>query len=151
MNLAVKGLGWSLDWRRFRIYLAEKYHVSVAYYFIGFVEGNEDLYISLQKAGFTLVFKPTLKQKDGSIKGNCDAELVLQAMIDQDKYDRAIIATGDGDFYCLAKYLLSIGKLKAVMIPNMHRYSALLKKVGGDHLIFMNDLRKKLEFGKSPK
>ena len=40
------------------------------------------MYTRLQEEGFILVFKPTLKYKDGTVKGNCDAELVLQAMIE---------------------------------------------------------------------
>lgn len=151
VNLAIRDLGWRLDMRRFRVYLADKYDVTIAYYFIGYVEGNDDLYASLQKSGFTLVFKPTLKNKYGIVKGNCDAELVLQAMIDIDRYEEAIIATGDGDFYCLVKYLKKQGKLRAVMVPNMYKYSALLKKVDGSHLVFMNCLRKKLEFKRSVK
>ena len=74
--------------------------------FIGFVEGNNDLYVSLQSAGFLCIFKPTLEYKDGTTKGNCDAKLVLHAMIEYPNYDKAIIVTGDGDFYCLVQYLI---------------------------------------------
>lgn len=42
---------------------------------------------------------------DGKRKGNVDAELVLQAMIEYPNYERAIIVTGDGDFGCLVRYL----------------------------------------------
>ena len=38
-------------------------------------------------------------------KGNVDAELVLHSMIEYSKYDKAIIASGDGDFRCLIEYL----------------------------------------------
>ena len=37
LNLGVKSIGWDLDFKRFRIYLKEKYSVSKAYYFVGFV------------------------------------------------------------------------------------------------------------------
>jgi hypothetical protein len=40
LNLGIQKLGWKLDYRRFRIYLAEKYGVSRAYVFIGFVALN---------------------------------------------------------------------------------------------------------------
>ena len=76
LNLSIRELGWKLDWQRFRIYLKEKYGISKAFLFIGFLEGNNDLYKSLQDAGFICIFKPTLKYKDGTTKGNCDAELV---------------------------------------------------------------------------
>lgn len=149
LNLSVKESGWALDFRKFRIYLNEKYGVSKAYIFIGYIEGNNDLYTTLQEMGYICVFKPTLIYKDGSTKGNCDAELVLQAMIDYSEYQKAVIVTGDGDFYCLVKYLINKNKLEAVLIPNRLKYSALLKlKEFRSFLRFMNDLRQRLEYKK---
>ncbi|EKE10656.1 MAG: hypothetical protein ACD_15C00217G0004 [uncultured bacterium] len=146
LNLATRGLGWKLDFYKFRVYLKEKYNVKVAYLFIGYLIENQDLYNSLQKYGYVLIFKPTLKYKDGKIKGNCDAELVLQAMIDYKKYDKAIIVTGDGDFHCLVHYLAGQDKLEKVLIPNKFSYSALLKKFAANRLSFINDLKQKLEY-----
>lgn len=149
LNLAIQGLGWKIDWRRFRVYLTENYDVSKAYLFIGYIEGNSQLYAALQSAGFICIFKPTLKYKDGTTKGNCDAELVLQSMIDFAEYTRAVIVTGDGDFYCLVKYLLEKEKLEAVLIPNRFRFSALLKfKIFRPFLRYMNDLENKLSYKK---
>lgn len=145
VNLSIQSLGWRLDFARFRVYLFEKYSVKKAFLFIGYIEGNNDLYLSLQDMGYLCVFKPTLTYKDGTTKGNCDAELVLQAMIEYENYDRAVIVTGDGDFYCLVKYLLEKDKLKRVIVPNIFKYSALLRKFGGKYLSFMNDLRGILE------
>jgi len=147
LNLGIRTLGWKLDFRRFRIYLKEKYNVDTAYYFIGYVEGNNDLYASLQEYGYILIFKPTFKNKEGVVKGNCDADLVLQAMIDFKKYNKAVIVSGDGDFYCLVKYLRERGKLKTVLTPN-NNYSGLLKKSAGKNLTSMNDLKKKLALKK---
>ena len=148
VNLAIRSLGWQLDWVRFRVYLREKYSVEKAFLFIGYVEGNNSLYIALQAAGFICIFKPTLEYKDGTTKGNCDAELVLHTMVEYANYDKAIIVTGDGDFYCLVKYLLEKEKLERVLIPNIKKYSALLKRFGKKQLSFMNDLQKKLEYKK---
>lgn len=146
VNLAIRSLGWKLDFARFRVYLKEKYGVSKAFLFIGYVEGNNDLYISLQSAGFICIFKPTLEYKDGTTKGNCDAELVLHAMIQYPNYNKAVIVTGDGDFYCLVQYLLEKEKLERVLIPNFLKYSALLKRFGRKQLSFMNDLKNKLGY-----
>jgi len=146
LNLGIKDLGWKLDFRKFRIYLKEKYNVSTAYLFIGYVPANQDLYSSLQKAGFVLVFKPTLPDKDGEVKGNIDADLVLQAMIDYKNYNKAIIVTSDGDFYCLVKYLYENNKLKVVMSPYIKTCSVLLKKSAKERIVFMDNLRKKLEY-----
>ncbi|MDQ1283679.1 MAG: hypothetical protein QG620_27 [Patescibacteria group bacterium] len=145
LNLSVKRLGWKLDFRRFRIYLKEKYNVKVAYLFIGYLLENQDLYNSLQKYGYVLVFKPTLKNKDGKVKGNCDAELVLQAMIDFNNYEKAILVSGDGDFHCLVHYLDQKNKLEKILIPDQFNYSALLKKFASK-LAFLNNLRQKLEY-----
>ena len=147
LNLSIRELGWRLDFVRFRRYLLEKYGVSSAFLFIGFVEGNEKLYTHLQKAGFICVFKPTLKYADGSTKGNCDAELVLQTMFEYSNFDKAIIASGDGDFYCLVKYLAEKQKLSAVIVPNQDKCSALLKfKICRPYLRFMNELKDKLGY-----
>ena len=149
LNLSIRELGWKLDFRRFRKYLEDKYGITKAFLFIGFIEGNNDLYVSLQDAGFICIFKPTLKYKDGTTKGNCDAELVLQAMIEYPNYTKAIIVTGDGDFYCLAKYLLEKEKLEAIIVPNRFKFSALLKfKIVRPYLKFMNDLKGKLAYKK---
>ena len=149
LNLSIRELGWKLDFQRFRKYLADKYGITKAFLFIGFIEGNNDLYVHLQESGFICIFKPTLKYKDGTTKGNCDAELVLQAMIEFDNYQKAVLVTGDGDFYCLVKHLAEKNKLEAVMIPNKLKFSALLKfKVCRPHLRFMNDLRDKLAYKK---
>lgn len=149
LNLSIRAQGWFLHFRRFRVYLTEKYHVQKAYIFIGYIDGNNALYKALQEAGFICIFKPTLVYKDGTTKGNCDAELVLQAMIDFTDYERAVIVSGDGDFYCLVKYLAEKEKLSALLIPDRNKYSALLKvREFRPFLRFMNDLRDKLSYKK---
>lgn len=121
--------------------------MTTAYLFIRYIEGNNDLYTALQVAGFICIFKPTLKYKDGTTKGNCDAELVLWSMIEYSNYDKAIIVTGDGDFYCLVNYLIEKCKLSAILIPNKLKFSALLKfKLFRSHLRYMNELKEKLSY-----
>ncbi|MCR4314517.1 MAG: NYN domain-containing protein [Candidatus Uhrbacteria bacterium] len=145
VNLAIREMGWKVDHGKFRKYLSDKYGVSKAFLFIGYIEGNNGLYAALQEAGFICIFKPTLKYKDGTTKGNCDAELVLHAMIEYGNFEQAIIVTGDGDFYCLAKYLMEKEKLAALLIPNRERFSALLRfKLLRPHLRYMNDLESKI-------
>ena len=101
------------------------------------------------RVGYVCIFKPTLEYKDGSTKGNCDAELVLQAMIEFQNYNKAVIVSGDGDFHCLVKYLLEKNKLKALLIPNRYKFSALLKfRIFRPYLRFMNDLRSRLSYTK---
>lgn len=148
LNLGIKDLGWQLDFERFRKYLTEKYVVQKAYLFIGYIPGNEALYTNLQNMGYVCIFKPTLSLKDGRVKGNVDAELVLHTMIQYKNFDKAVIVSGDGDFYCLAEYLLKENKLEMVLVPDENKYSALLKKLSKpDKNIFefLNRKKSKLE------
>jgi len=145
LNLSIREQGWILDFQKFRIYLTRKYDIAKAFIFIGYVYENQSLYTNLQKDGYILIFKPTLKLPDGRAKGNVDAELVLHTMIEWDNYDKALIVTGDGDFYCLVEYLLKTGKLLKLMIPNKEKFSSLFRKMM-PYIIFMNNLRNKLEY-----
>jgi uncharacterized LabA/DUF88 family protein len=122
--------GWKLDFRKFRIYLKEKLNVNKAFLFIGYTSHNKKLYKALENFGYILVFKPTSGFKEGKkrkLKGNVDAELVLHTIIEKDNYDKAVVVSGDGDFYCLYEFLISINKLKAILIPNKKSESSLLK------------------------
>lgn len=147
VNLAIQRQGWKLDFKKFRIYLKDKYNIEKVFLFIGYLDGNSLLYEFLQEAGYILIFKPTLKLPNGEVKGNVDAELVLHAMIQYSNYDQAIIISNDGDFYCLVEHLKNKGKLHKLMIPDRKRYSSLLRKFRQD-IIFMNNLRNKLEYKK---
>lgn len=126
LNLGVKSLGWKLDWRKFRLYLRNKYGVTTAFLFIGYKVGNEALYTHLQQMGYLLVLKPTMELPDGTVKGNVDAELVLHTMIHYKEYRKAIIVSGDGDFYCLIEHLVNQNKLLHLLAPNKN-YSKLFK------------------------
>ena len=150
LNLSIRNQGWVLDFRKFRKYLDDKYGVTKAFLFIGYVPQNQDLYTNLQKSGFILVFKPTLLLPTGKVKGNVDAELVLHAMVEYDNYDKALIVTGDGDFYCLVDYLIKQNKLLKLMIPDREKFSSLFRKLV-PHTVFMNNLKEKLEYKKGQK
>ena len=70
----IRELGWSLDYRKFRQYLARKYQVTTAYYFVGYLRQYEHLYADLQTYGFTLMFKPVVMGQGYVPKGNVDAD-----------------------------------------------------------------------------
>ena len=145
LNLSIRSMGWKLDYSKFRVYLKDKYHVSKAFLFIGYIPQNQSLYSNLQQQGFILIFKPTLTLPGGGAKGNVDAELVLHAMIELPNYEKAVIVTSDGDFYCLADHLIQKNKFLKLMIPDRNKYSSLFRKLM-PHIVFMNDLRGKLEY-----
>jgi len=147
LNLSIGDLGWKLSFEKFRIFLKDKYKVTKAFLFIGYVPGNQSLYTELQQIGYIVVFKPTLEH-NGKIKGNCDAELVMHCMIQYQNFDKAIIVSGDGDFHCLIEYLVANDKLCKVGIPNKKKYSSLLKKFRSPYFFYVSDLRHRLEYKK---
>jgi len=164
LNLGTQRMGWKLDWRKFRKYLRDKHNVGTAYMFIGYMSDNEALYEYMHELGFLVVLKPTIdisshsqkdQKDDGSkkpneekekpiIKGNVDAELVLYAMKEMPNYDKAIIVSGDGDFFSLAEYLEEQGRLEHILTPNW-QYSTLLK-VFEDKIIRLDQMRRQLSY-----
>ncbi len=151
LNLGVRSTGWQIDYRKLRLYLSNKFHVTRAYMFIGLVSSNQRLYTQLQSAGFILIFKPTIRYfKDGkeTVKGNVDAELVLHAAaIEFANYDKAVIVTGDGDFACLVEFLADQEKLLHVLTPNA-KYSQLLKPFSS-YIVQVDRLKQALAYQKT--
>ncbi len=146
LNLGVRSQGWVLDFFRFRVYLRDKYRITKAFLFVGYVPEHSWRYTILQQAGYVVVFKPTLTYRSGRqsvIKGNVDAELVLHTMIEYGNYERAMIVSGDGDFYCLVEYLDKQNKLLKIIVPNK-RYSSLLRKFSW-YIVNVGLFRTKLE------
>lgn len=143
LNLGVQKIGWKMDWHKFRIWLAENYGVTKAFMFIGYMPDNESLYQQMYDHGFLVVLKPTLEIKNVSqpdetkdkkddkekpaVKGNIDADLVLYAMKELNNYDKAVIVSGDGDFFGLIEHLADEQKLLKILAPN-RRYSTLLQE-----------------------
>lgn len=141
--------GWRLDFKKFRRYLSDKFRVSKAFLFIGHIKGNEKMYRQLKSFGYDLVFKPTTKDNFGKPKGNIDAELVLYSCAKEfNNYDKAIVASGDGDFRCLYEYLIEKNKLSKIIIPNKLNESSLLRKFQ-NYKIFIWRNKDKLEYKKT--
>jgi len=138
LNVSTQKFGWKMDWRRFRKFLADQYGVTEAFMFIGYMPENEGLYEQMHEAGYMVVLKPTFdmtkprqevtteteNEEKKPVKGNIDADLVLWAMKEISNYDKAIIVSGDGDFYSLVEYLESKGRLLNLLVPSSH-YSQL--------------------------
>jgi uncharacterized LabA/DUF88 family protein len=146
LYLSAKGLGWKISNVRFRTYLKDKYHIDVAYYFIGYIKENEGLYNNLRNSGFTLIFKKVGHDVDNKPKGNVDAELVLQAMIDIEEYEKALIVTSDGDFACLVTHLIKMGKLLKVLAASKKGCSDILSDASGPNIDYLDFLRSKIEY-----
>lgn len=153
LYLGVQSEGWVLDYAKFRLYLKNKYKIEKAFIFIGRIDKNEDLYKSLQKSGYDLIFKPTVRYFDNgkeTSKGNVDAELVLHsAAVEYENYSKAIIVSGDGDFACLVEYLIRKNKLLYILTPNL-KYSSLLRRYD-KYIKMVDNARDSLEYKRNKK
>ena len=143
LHKGVKSSGWRLDYKRFRVWLKEKYGVKNAYIFIGLIPRYKDLYAYLQECGFILIFKEVVYDGDGKAKGNCDADLVLQAVIDfyENKFDSAILVSSDGDYAGLVKFLIGRGKLTAVLSPHTKDKCSILLKRTNAPIAYLDEVR----------
>ena len=145
----VEALEVRLDPTEFRIYLAEKHAVKVAYYFVGYVPRLRGLYGRIRRQGYDLKFKDVAAHQD-EVKGNVDVNLTLQCVLDYHNYEKAVIVTSDGDYACLVEYLHDQGKLECLIACSRYGCSYLLRKMHDRIRIFylddiMRDLYKRKE------
>jgi uncharacterized LabA/DUF88 family protein len=155
-----------MDWQKFRRWLADEYGVTKAFMFIGYVPEFEAMYEQLHEAGYMIVLKPTYdmtrpqpdpsietKDADGKksepeekkpVKGNIDADLVLWAMKELSNYDKAILVSGDGDFYSLVEYLESKKRLGKILTPSF-QYSQLYNKFE-DYIVRLDTFKRELRY-----
>ena len=146
----VRSLGWGLDYKKFRVWLSEKYGIRIAYLFIGLIPRYKELYTHLQECGFTLVFKEVIYDGSGKPKGNCDADLVLQATRDayENKFHQAVIIASDGDYTGLVKFLQELERLLAIISPSNEKKCSILLKRTGAKISYINDKRSHFERAK---
>lgn len=151
---SIKNAGWNINWSTFRQWLAENYNVSEAYMYIGYMEKNQDLYLQLNNNGFNIVFKQMIKSgqeakaNSDEVKGNVDVDLTVGVWEKADKYDQAVIITGDGDFVSLLQHLLNRKKLKNIIVPEF--YSTLFAPFD-KYIVKINDYRDELVYIKKVK
>lgn len=136
---SAKELGFEIDYKKFRGWLRQKYNPASVYLFIGLVPSRISFYEYLQECGFILVFKQTISV-EGTVKGNCDAELVLKTV--SDFYTKAFtsctIITGDGDFGCLVEFLLANNTAVRIVSPDKNKCSILLRNKNTE-ITFLNE------------
>ena len=145
----VKNQEWLLDYKKFRIWLNDKFKVKSAYLFIGNDPKQSSLYLALQEYGYILVFKPTVIDVNGKIKGNCDADMVLQIV--KDSYEKnvsAVLVTSDGDFYSTVEFLQEKNKITRLVSPSP-KCSILLKRTNVA-ITYLDEIKPRVKLKKPP-
>lgn len=149
----VNDSGWKIDFVRFRKWLFDKYSVTKAYYFIGLIPKEKDLYRNLQEAGYTLIFKEVIYDSSGKAKGNCDADFVLQSVVDvyENNCDQQVLVTSDGDYASLVKFLQTKNKLRVILSPSIEKKCSILLKRTNASITYLRDVNNKISLKrKSP-
>jgi uncharacterized LabA/DUF88 family protein len=114
----------------------------------------------MHSLGFLVYLKPTvesvnvIKNPAGDpngdtttktvVKGNVDTDIVLTVMKEMPNYNKAIIVSGDGDFYSLIEYLSEKNKLLHIISPNW-KYSTLLKPFE-KYIVNLDNFKKELRY-----
>lgn len=147
LHNGIKQLDWKFDYARFRVWLREKYGIKQAYLFLGLVPKYRDLYKYLQEIGYTLIFKEVIFDDEGKAKGNCDADIVVQAMQDayENKFNTSILVSSDGDFAPLVKFLINKNKIDTVISPYETKKCSVLLKRTNVKIAYITDQRSVLE------
>ena len=147
---------WKISLARFRIYLEQKYKVSKAFYFLGYLdETQQALYEGIQSAGFILVFREHTSLMLGKKKGNVDSDLILHIMKKlyyREVFEKVVLVSGDGDYKQLVDFLITENKLEKILFPDGKRASSLYKKLGAPYFAALDDTdtKRKIEMKKAP-
>ncbi|PIR46135.1 MAG: hypothetical protein COV08_01340 [Candidatus Vogelbacteria bacterium CG10_big_fil_rev_8_21_14_0_10_49_38] len=150
LHLGTTENGWKIDYKKFRIYLKEKYGITEAYYFFGYVsEKEQDLYNNLQKAGFIIIFKEHNRELIAKKKGNVDTDIVLEVMKalieNKDDFQKIVLISGDGDYKKLVDYLINKNRFKKILFPN-NKASSLYKNLGSEYYDYLDNIKSYIEY-----
>ena len=121
LHLGTTDGNWKIDHFQFKVYLKDKYRVSEAYYFLGYIKEEEQgLYSNLQKAGFIVIFKKHGSNLLTEKKGNVDTDIVFEIMknlLDNKSFNKIVLVSGDGDYKKLVDYLIQKNRFLKILFP----------------------------------
>lgn len=138
--------GWFIDQKKLFDYIKRKFKISKAFFYFGKDDNNkkqEGFLKKLESFGFTLRVKQ-IKHYGKRQKANCDVDLTMDMLLLKDKYERAVVLTGDGDFLPLFEHLKK-NKKEIVIIAFPRRTARELKKFAGGNFIGLSNERYFLE------
>lgn len=106
-------------------------------------------YLKLKNFGYILRLKPVKIYKGlnkiTKRKANCDVDMTFDVFQSINKFDKAVILSGDGDFVILLKYLMEIKKEIIVLARGERTAKEIKQLIKGDFKDF-NYLKYILEF-----
>jgi len=148
---AQKKLGWTIDWKKAKLYFDED-GIAEWRYYVGIKEGDEKMrkYLKyLDIIGFNISTKPLKKIKitnDKKLnfiyKANFDVEITADILLEKSDLDKIIIFSGDSDFQYLIKKLKDIGK-DVIIVASKKTMSWELKLVASK-VVYLEDIKDRI-------
>lgn len=151
LHLWTQTENWKVDFKRFRIYLERKFKVEEAYFFLWFVnDDNQEMYRKIQKAGFILEFREHNSNMLWKKKWNVDVDIVFEIMhrcLEENDFDKIVLVSWDWDYIKAVKYLIEKNRFKKILFPNS-LFSSLYRKIQPSFWVNLSlkDVRKKIEY-----
>ena len=149
-----KSLKWTIDFKKFipffknvSVELSDVFFYFALWHQKGKKRKNEEKMITmLKRNGFKVVVKDT-KRVGGSIKGNCDVELAMDAIRMMSTYDTMVLFSGDGDFAALCSYMREHGKKVIIVSYRNHVSYELINN--SDLYLSLDKFEKPLRYRKT--
>ena len=124
---------WNVDMRKLRVYLREKYKIDRANLYMGtYEEEYIPRYEAFHDMGYTVVFREHAHTQVGKKKGNVDADIVFEMMLNayaSKLFDKAVLVSGDGDYKKVVTHLIAIEKFAKLLLPSHENASSLYKQI----------------------
>ncbi len=142
---------WKIDLKKLIKYLRERFGVSKVLYFGGVDVQNGTqmrLYRKLESWGYELYLNPVKRFRNAQgqlyIKADVDSRMTFEMMRTMPEYQRAVVLTGDGDFFWVLQYVCNC---KDSFLLASHRKTASeLKRLFRHKCISLDDVRQHLEY-----
>ena len=147
LHLGILSANWKLDYKKFRVWLSHKFHVTDAYIFLGNIPKYSNMYNHFLSCGFKIIFKEVVYDSNGKAKGNCDADLVLKAVQDyyEKKYDKMVLVSSDGDYASLISFVAENSRLVGIVSPSTEKKCSILLKKTNVRIFYLEDQRNLLQ------
>lgn len=130
LHLWISSENWKIDYEKFRIYLKSKFWVTKAYYFLWFLnEDEQKLYNKLQESWFIVVFREHHSNMIWKKKWNVDVDIVFEIMkniTEKEDFEKIVLVSWDWDYIKMVKYLIDKNLLQKILFPNK-KFSSLYK------------------------
>ncbi len=136
LHIGTKVSGWFVDYKKFQIYLRDKYLVNKIFYFWGYYKKeNQKIYEKLKKLDYVQIFKEHNIDSISNKKGNIDSNLIFEVMkkvVSKENFNKIILVSGDGDYKKMVNYLRQRNKFEKILFPSNKSASSLYEKFGSE-------------------